>query len=374
MCHHPIRIVYLIGQLGLGGSERQLYLLLKHMDKTRFELHVVVFNPSPNYTLDDDLHKAGVRVHAIPNEVKGILARMFWIYGLLRRLKPHVIHSWSIHDNIYAGLVGWLARVPRRLGSVRGSLASQDFLRFPYLVRWLILHSVQGHLVNSEAIAAQMRAMHIPTERICILTNCVEINSFESSACLDGIPADARVVGMVGNLRSEKNYPMFVRGMAQILPEFPDVYGIMVGQPVLASDPDVPRQIQEELEKLGVHDRVRMFGFHSNVPALLPGFDIFCLTSDFEGTPNAVLEAMAAGLPVIATRVGGIPHIVRDGETGFLIEPGDVMGLADALRELLREPQRARRMGAAGRQRAEAEFSCGVIVPRFEQYYLEQFT
>ena len=114
---HPLRIIYLIGQSGLGGSERQLYLLLKHMDKTRFELHVVVFNPSPNYTLDDDLRKAGVMVHSIPDEVKGIPARTFWIYRLLRYLKPHVVHSWSIHDNIYAGLVGWLAR--DRVGWVR---------------------------------------------------------------------------------------------------------------------------------------------------------------------------------------------------------------------------------------------------------------
>jgi len=298
---------------------------------------------------------------------------MLWIYRLLRYLRPHVIHSWSIHDNLYAGLVGWLAHVPRRLGSVRGSLVSQDFLRFPRIVRWFILHSVQGHLVNSEAIAAQMRALCIPTKEIHILTNCVEINSSQSPVRFDGIPSSARVVGMVGNLRSEKNYPMFVRGMAKILPEFLDVYGIMVGQPVLESDPDVPRKIKEEMDNLYVGDRVRMLGFHSNVPALLLGFDVFCLTSDFEGTPNAVLEAMAAGLPVIATRVGGIPRLVQDGVNGFLIEPGDVHGLTEALRALLRNPQRARQMGAAGRKRAEAEFNCDVIVPRFEQYYLDQF-
>ncbi|MEW5938028.1 MAG: glycosyltransferase [Chloroflexota bacterium] len=370
---HPIRIIYLIGQLGLGGSERQLYLLLKHMDKTRFDLHVVVFNPSPNYTLDDDLRKNGVDVIAIPGEVKGVRARTLWLYRLFRRLRPHVVHSWSIHDNAYAGVVGALARVPRRLGSVRGSLTSADFTHFPAHIRWLILHGVQGHLVNSEAIAAQMRNYGIPPHRIHVLTNCVETDSAQPAAQLDGIPSNARVVGMVGNLRREKNYPMFVRGLSCVLPEFPDVYGVAVGQPVMASDPEVPQQIQSEIASRGLTDRVKMLGFRADIPAALARFDIFCLTSDSEGTPNAILEAMSAGLPVIATRVGGIPRLVRDGESGFLVPPGDDLALVEALRALLRDPARAREMGAAGRARIEAEFGCDTIVRQFEEYYLKQF-
>ena len=366
----PLRIIYLIGQLGLGGSERQLYLLLKHMDKTRFEPHVVVFNPSPNYTLDDDLRKAGVHVHAIPLDVKGVRARMPWLYRLFRQLRPHVVHSWSIHDNPYAGLIGWLARVPCRLGSVRGSLTSEDFLHFHPLIRWLILHSVQGHLVNSDAIAKQMREAGISAKRVHVLPNCVETDARQPAAQLAEIPSDARVVGMVGNLRREKNYPMFVRGMAEVVREFDNVYGAMVGQPVLNSDPEVPGQIRAEVEAHNVAGRVKLIGFRSDVPAVLSRLEIFCLTSDSEGTPNAVLEAMAAGLPVIATRVGGIPRIVDDGLSGLLVERGDVHGFADALRTLLNDPQRAKQMGAAGRARVIADFGTDTILRKFEEYYL----
>lgn len=368
----PIRILYLIGQLGLGGSERQLFLLLKHVDKTRFALHVVVFNPSANYTLDDDLREEGVKVYAIPDRYKDVPSRIAWLYKLCRRVRPDVIHSWSIHDNIYAGLVGWMAGVPRRLGSVRSSLASRDFLDFHPVIRWMILHSVQGLLVNSPAIVEQLTATHVPLSRIFNLVNCVEVQAPDLVARPEGIPSGARVVGMVGNLRSEKNYPLFVRGMARILPEFPDVYGIIVGQPVLASDPNVPKQIHGEINRLGVSDRVRVLGFHPNVPSLLRNIDLFCLTSDYEGTPNAILEAMAAGLPVIATRVGGVPQLVQDGETGLLIEPGDESGLADSLGMLLRDPHKMHRMGTAGRQRVASEFGCKVIVPRFEEYYVNQ--
>ncbi|MBU4202408.1 MAG: glycosyltransferase, partial [Acidobacteria bacterium] len=106
-------------QLGLGGSERQLYLLLKHLDKKIFEPHVVVINPSPHVVLNDRLEAEGVRVYAIPENCRGILRRARYLYRLFRNISPHIIHSWTVHDNPYAGLIGWLARVPARWGAVR---------------------------------------------------------------------------------------------------------------------------------------------------------------------------------------------------------------------------------------------------------------
>jgi glycosyltransferase involved in cell wall biosynthesis len=114
---------------------------------------------------------------------------------------------------------------------------------------------------------------------------------------------------------------------------------------------------------------VILAGFHPHPPALLPRCYALCLPSDSEGMPNAVLEAMAAGLPVAATRVGGVPQLVADGVTGWLVEPGDLDGLAAALRRLLDDPAAARRMGQAGRQRAQADFSTSAVVPRLEAFY-----
>jgi glycosyltransferase involved in cell wall biosynthesis len=335
------------------------------MDPGRFERHVVVFNPSPHYT-----QRASVQVHAIPAGCNTVGRRMLWIYGLLRQVRPDVIHSWSIHDNPYAGIVGALARVPRRLGSVRGSLSSPDFTQFPPLIRWLILHSVQGLVVNAEPIAGELHRAGVSENRIQVLPNCVESCQTQDTAVPDGVPPHARLVGMVANLRREKNYRMFVQGLGKVIPEFPDLYGVIVGQAVLASDPEVPDQIRCEIERQGLQGRVLMNGFHARVSALLPGFEIFCLTSDSEGTPNVVLEAMAAGRPVIATSVGGVPCVVESGVTGLLVEPGDVDGLAGALRTLLRQPEKARQMGIAGRRRAESEFGCRKIAMLLEEFYL----
>jgi len=178
---------------------------------------------------------------------------------------------------------------------------------------------------------------------------------------------------MVGNLRREKNYPLFLRGLSLVLPEFPNLLGVMVGQPILPSDAEVPAQIQSEIDRLGLGDHITQAGFRADVPAFLANWEIFCLTSNSEGMPNAVLEAMAAGLPVVASRVGGIPQVVEHGVTGLLFPPGDENAFADALRQLLNDPERAQSMGAAGQQKVTSEFSPQVILPMFESYYLEQF-
>ncbi len=365
-----IRIIYLIGQLGLGGSERQLYLILKHMDKSKFDPHVVVFNPSANYTLDDALRRAGVQVHAVPPAVKDIARRIAWLFRLFRHLSPQIVHSWSLHDNPYAGLVGWLAGVPHRLGSVRGALASPDFTNFHPVLRWLILHSVQGLLVNAETITTELHQAGVPAHRVQVLPNGVEVNDSPPPKTLPGgFPQGARVVGIVANLRAEKNIPMFIRGLAQVLPDFQDVYGLLIGQPVLTSDPGIPALVEQEIQAQGMRNHIKIGGFHADVPSILPGFEIFCLTSDSEGMPNAILEAMAAGLPVVATRVGGIPRLVSHGETGLLVNRGDVVGFASAVRSLLQKPDLARQMGLAGRRRVEQEFSCQALAPQVEAYY-----
>lgn len=370
MTSQTLRIVYLIGELGLGGSERQLYLLLKYMDGTRFERHVVVFNPSSNYMLDNDLRQAGVLVHSIPVKCKTIISRILYIFQLLRKVRPHIIHSWSSHDNAYAGVVGTLANVPLQIGSMRGAVNSPNFRRYSPLVRWLILHSVQRQVVNSDAIANELLSVGVPAKRIYVLNNCVELCQSQEHETLDGVPVNSRLIGMVANLRWEKNHLHFIRGLAKIIPEYPDVYGILIGQPLLKSNLNVPDQILTEIAEQGLQGRVLMYGFHANVPKILHSFEIFCLTSTSEGTPNALLEAMSAGLPVIATRVGGIPRIVQDGVTGLLIEPNDVEGLAVALRSLLDEPESARKIGLAGREFVEKEFSCEKITQAFEEYYL----
>lgn len=358
MTPDPVKIIYLIGQLGLGGSERQLYLLLKHLDYERFDVSVVVFNPSPYLVLDQALRELGVQVYPLPERCRGIPRRAWYLFRLFRRLSPQVVHSWTLHDNPYAGVIGYLAGVPLRIGSVRSSLASRSFQRLPDFLQMASLRITPFLVVNSNAIQRDLIARGHRQETIFLIENCVEIpRPGENNVQIAGIEEHQRVVGMVANLRANKNHLMFVDGLSKILPSHADVAGLIVGQP-LPSEADYPARIHARIAAHGMEGRIILAGFCADVPRLMERFSVVCLTSDSEGTPNVILEAMAAARPVVATRVGGVPEIVRHGETGLLVEPGDVDGFARAVSTLLESPDLARRMGEAGQDYVARRHRC----------------
>ncbi len=366
-----IRIVCLIGELGHGGSERQLQLLLEHLDPVRFECRVIVFNRNPQAELIEDLEHLGIRVEIVPPEHRGVARRFVYLYRTLRRLRPHVVHSWTALNNPYAELVGWLVGATGRFGSLRTTLSSSIMRGKSRFHRWLILHGCRRLVVNSRQCAGELAAAGIGGGRVLLLPNCVCLNDHEPANVADlGIEPSHRLVGMVGNLKDVKNPLFFVDAMARILPDFPDLRVLLVGQP-LASEPDLPRQIEERIDRHSFADRFVLTGFRPDVPALLRRMDVCCLTSRAEGMPNAILEAMAAGRPVVATRVGGVPELVSDGDNGFLIEPGDDRGFAEAVSRLLRQPELARRMGRRGHELARQRHGCEDAVRRLADLYLE---
>lgn len=368
----PIRLVYLIGQLGLGGSERQLLVLLEHLDRERHECCVIVFHPSPEGELHRELEGLGVTVVDVPEGRRGVFARLVFLYRAFRRLRPHVVHSWSAYANPYAGLAGRLARVPVRLGSLRTTLHSTLMEDLPRLYRWLLLRSIGCLVVNSEKCAGELREWGLADRRIELLRNCVPLPALDEEPAVDlsalGIEPEHRLVGLVGNLRAVKDHLFFIDAMAGVLSGFPELRVLLIGQP-LPSEPDYPRWIEERIASHSLQDRVVLTGFRPDVPALVRRMEVLCLTSKSEGMPNVLLEAMAAARPVVATRVGGVPELVCDGENGFLIEPGDAAGFAGAVSRLLRDPDLARRMAENGRVRAAQDHDCSQAAGRLASFY-----
>lgn len=365
------RLLYLIGELGLGGSERQLVTLLKHLDRETFDPQVLVFNQSRYGTLHHELWQAGIPVIDIPPQITNLWKRVPFIYRKFRQIKPHIVHSWTVHDNPYAGIVGRLAGIPVRLGSLRGSTGLDGFQRLPGIYRWLSLHSTSALVVNSLALVAELQAQSIPNQKIYYQPNGIEITpagAAQPDLVRLGIPVDRRIIVTVGNLRQVKNQMMFIEALSCLMDEFPDTHGVVIGQP-LPPEPELPAKLSARIEALGRQGRIQLAGFHADVPAILPQCAIFCLPSDSEGMPNALMEAMAAGLPVIASRVGGIPELVQDGVQGFLIEPGDCQGLAQALRQLLLDPDLAQKMGRAAQGRITQEFNIEKGCQKLQMFY-----
>jgi len=366
-----IRVVHLINQLGRGGTERQLFLLLKHHDAAGFEHRVAVLNPSRHAAWDRELAAASVEVLAVPASCRGPARRLLYLRRRLRSFRPHVVHSWTFHDNPYAGVLGRLLGARVRWGSLRNSLSTEGMRRLPFVVRPLLLRSVSRLLVNCGALARELEDGGYPKERIVVLPNCVEVPA-QGTAGADlsawGIDAGAPVVGVVSNLRPRKDLKTFVRAMAEVLPRHPDARAVVVGQ-TIPDEASYGAEVEAEIERLGLAGRCVVTGFCDDVPAMMARLSVLCLTSGHEGMPNVVLEAMAAGLPVVATRVGGVPEIVTDGENGYLVGGGAAGAMAEAVGHLLADPGLAAKLGDAGRRRAVREHGCRVAAERLERFY-----
>jgi len=358
------RIVHIIGGLGIGGTECQLARLVRHTASVPIEHHIVVLNPHQN-ALFEPLERLGVRIWPLPQEITQRAHRLRWINYLVRRLRPDVIHSWAFHNNPYAGLAGLVNHVPRRVGSHRS-----DFLRRreAFWLRWLALRSIQWLVVNSRSTVEQIQtSVHHPPNLIYI-PNIVEIP--EESEPADPLPSLRErivLVGTVGNLRSEKNHLLFVEALALLASRY-EITGVLVGQPV-AHEPEVLPRLQARARELGVEDRLLYLGFRTDVLALLRRFDIFCLTSDYEGMSNALLEAMAVGKPVVSTRVGGAPEVIQHGSNGLLVPPGNAGELARALETLIRAPEMRKRLGQAARQYILDQHTPEKVIPHWLRLY-----
>jgi glycosyltransferase involved in cell wall biosynthesis len=178
--------------------------------------------------------------------------------------------------------------------------------------------------------------------------------------CTLGIPSTAPLAGIVAVLRPEKNHELFLRVAARVRREVPDAHYLIIG--------DGPRR--PELETLasefGIANCVHFLGQRADIPELLATLDVFILTSHNEANPVSILEALAAGKPVVSTRVGSIPETVINGETGFLIEPGDESAMSRRVAELLLDPAKAQRLGINGRRLVASQWSVDSMVAGYE--------
>jgi glycosyltransferase involved in cell wall biosynthesis len=180
-----------------------------------------------------------------------------------------------------------------------------------------------------------------------------------------GVPDGSRLIGVVARLTPEKDHATLLEAFAIVSAQRSDVVLAIVGDgPTLA-------EAKETARRLGIEGLVRFTGSRLDVPDILSAFDLFAMSSKEEGLGITLIEAMAAGLPVVATAAGGIPEIVQDGVTGFIVPPGDSQGLADALLRGLSDDARGREMGEAGRRRAVERFSLTRMIGDYEKVYAE---
>lgn len=352
-----MKVSFLAGTLGQGGAEQQLYYMLAALRRAGASPNVVCLTRGEHW--EQPIRDLGVPVTWV-GERPSRIARLRLIVAALREQSPDIVQSQHFYTNLYAvgaaralGLREICAIRNNCVGEVRnnGAILGRLSIRAPRLIA-----------ANSRAAIRNAIEYGVRAERLRLLPNVVDTDRFQPNG--EREPGALRLVA-AGRFTTVKRFDRFVRILARVRAESgADVVGTLVGD-----GPERPR-LEALAREIGLYPgAIEFTGVVDSVAAFYRHGDVVVLTSDREGTPNVLLEAMASGLPVVTSRVGDAPDIVGDGETGFLAEPDDEDSMVAALVALAREPQRAREMGRRARAQIEASFGLGRLPSYLSDVY-----
>jgi sugar transferase (PEP-CTERM/EpsH1 system associated) len=355
--------MHLVHTFGVGGMEVGITKLVNSLDRSRIVSSVCSSRPADTLKLRLD---PGIPLYEFNRRPGNDVVFVSQLYRLFRRVRPDVVHThrWG---TLLEGLVAArLAGVPRVVHGEHGTLETRQLnVR---VQRWT-WNRVDRVLSVSSRLAEQIsREIGYPLDGIKVIRNGVDLNRFMprdrgAAKVALGLPATDFVIGTVGRLVPVKDHPMLLNAFAALRDSGVTYTAVIAGTGPLRDD--LARQAQE----LGLH-QVHLLGNRNDVDQVLNAFDIFVLSSKSEGLSNTIQEAMATGLPVVATRVGGADELVKDNETGLLVPPQDPAAFSQAMYTLTTDRSQRERMGAAGRQRAVTLFGLDRMIREYEQLYL----
>ena len=352
-----------------GGAERIAATVTSRLDPESFERTICATRVAKSPAADD-VRAAGVRVMTLGRGHRLAVWEWWPLLSLLRRERIDVVHTHQFGSNLWGSVIARLARVPVVIAHEHTwSFEGQPLRRF--LDRAVIARAADVILaVSREDRRRMIEVEHIPPGVVRLLANGIETPPPPSGRDVRaelGIPRDAPVIGSVSVLRPQKRLQVLIEAAGLLLPEFPSLRVLIAG-----SGPEEER-LRTAIRERGLEDTVSLLGLRHDVPDLLSAMDLAICCSDFEGSPLSVMEYMAAGRPVVATRVGGVPDLVQDGVNGLLVQRRDPAALARATAELLRDRELREAMGRRGLDRQRREFSIEGMVRRVEELYQELF-
>jgi L-malate glycosyltransferase len=340
-----VNIVHLDSQVPWRGGEQQVLHLSQLLHTWG---HNSVILCQPHSALYQRAQEASVPVQALRMRHELDLVAAWKLGQYLRRQRVEILHMHAPHAHSIGLLACLWAPTVHKVVSRR-----IDFTPIRNLLsRWKYTLPKVHYVAVSEAVYQVLIASGIPAHRVQTIHSSIDLRRFDDTQEVASLfPTGTRVVGTVGHLAGHKGHRYLLEATRELLQAEPDVRVAIVGDGALR------HELEGQAVTLGIAEQVHFAGFRRDVPALIRGFEIFVFSSLHEGTPNSVLEAMALGKPVVATRAGGTEEVVQDGVTGLLVSPRDPAALAHALLYLLRHPEQGKMFGRAGRQRVEEYFT-----------------
>lgn len=348
-----------------GGAERIAAYIAAGLDRERFDSWLCASRPSAGL-LVDYVRNADVEFLALERRSASDLLAWRPLLSLLRRESIDVLHAHTFSSNIWGTLIGRIARVPVIVSHEHTwSYVGQPARRL--LDRHLIARGSSAFVAVSRADQRKMQEVEkIPLRKTRFMPNGilpVTVGDGRRFRAELEIPPDALLVGTVSVLRAQKALEVLIEAARLLAPEFPALRVVIAG-----TGPE-----EERLRALASGTPVVLAGHRRDVPDLLAALDVAAQSSDFEGSPLAVMEYMAAALPVVATAVGGVPDLIDDDVHGLLVPPRDAPALAAGIARLLRDEPLRRRLGESARERQRQEFDAASMVRRFEELYEELY-
>ncbi len=367
MVRRRTRLLQIAYGMGVGGMEKVVSDLCRRPDPSRYD--VAVYCTHVKGSLGEELESNGIPVFHEPVRRRADHwlrpARIFWF---LREHRPDVVHTHNTAAFLDSALAARAAGVP--------VLVHTDHSRrYPERRRYVIAERCMRGLADAFCAVSNhtreelARFEGIPESRIEVVHNGYDLpfvpgdaDRREVRASL-GLDDDTPVIGMASRLEWQKGHDLFVAAMPLILARMPSARAVIVG------GGSKEGEIREQIRRLGLEGKIHLTGVRPDVPRFMAAFDLFVMTSNFEGMPIAALEAMAVSLPIVSTAVGGVPEVVEDGVTGRLVEGREPAKLAAQVVELMSDRGTLRRLGEAGHRRYEQRFRVASMVGAYDEIY-----
>lgn len=356
-----IRLWFVVYHLDKGGVEEVILTYARLLDKKKFSLTVICFDEG---VISGEINEIG-EVDLIFISTQSRIKRFIRIWSLAKSRRPHVVHN---HACWYGLIIGFLvgAKCVETIHNVYNWFNWHEKIRYSLYLR------LADKVV---AVAEEIKIFTLHTfpfvneKKFEVIYNGVDEKKFAPTSDFSktrselSIPPESTVIGFVGRLVEQKGLRYLLEAADQLKSSCPDAYFVLVGD----------GELRKDLEQFSISrglSHIIFTGYQRDINNYMRMFDVFALPSLFEGLPIALLEAMVIGIPVIASRVGGVPEVIKDEVTGFLVEPKNVNQLARRIEEIVKDPQRRMAMGIAGKKRFQENFSAIAMVKRTENLYL----
>ena len=334
--------------------------LMRRLDRRAFEVHVACVHrggPLEARALEGAASIASFPISSFarPSAVQQMVAFARWC----RRIDAQIVHTCELYANVLGLPAAALARVPVRIGN-RRELRTPDKRRAHIAAQRLAYRAAHLVVANSSAAARQLHAEGVAPGKIRVIANGVDCDRYSA------VPRNRpiRRIVTVANLREEKGHDTLILAASMLAERHPGIEITFIG------DGPLRAALVRQVNLRGLRNRVHFAGERNDVPAQLAAADLFVLPSRTEASPNALIEAMASGLPIVASRVGGIPELIESGRNGVLVTPDDPRAFAAAIGNVIEHPSFAAALGRNAREAAERRFAFSAMIGAFEQLYL----